>query len=194
MSEIEQLLRFFRTRDIFAGKALILMKAVALERADADDMMAVYAASEHFGEITVKFHAWDYRHRTVAVIYHVVNAVIGQRHEIITMIGVLGDDGFRRASAVRTSCVAVQRALEHAVSGGFECVLSFHFCAPFLVDKGEKSVFSGPRTRPYFSASNARISSSSTSMSSMKWRSSLEKTLSSQQRERRFIGTPILFM
>ena len=123
---VEQRLSVLGLLDAQALKALILRIAVALQRADADDVMAAHAPGMHLGKVAVHLHSGQNGHRPVAKILPIVNAMVGQRHEIIAMVGMHGDDLLGRSLTVGARRVAVQRSLEHLISVFFKGSLSFH--------------------------------------------------------------------
>ena len=124
---VQQRLRVLGFAQAQALEALILLEAVALRlfRADADDMVAVDVRPARAGHIAVHLHAGDDGQRRVAVIGEVIIAVIGQRDEIIAVLGVLLQHLLGRSPAVRAGGVAVKGALQQ-LPGVDKGSLTFH--------------------------------------------------------------------
>ena len=118
---VENWLEFKLILQLAALELLVLRKAVALDRADADRVEAVHAAGTE--NVAIDLHAGNNRDRQIRVIFEIVLAMVGERQEIIAVLHVLGDDLFGRALSVGASGVAVQTALEHAVLAGKRLLL-----------------------------------------------------------------------
>ena len=103
------------------GVGLVLLKAVAVLAGGADGYN-VETMHALVGEVAVDLHAGQDGDLFVGVVLVIIDAVVGERQEVIAVLHMEADDVLGAHRAVGARGVAMQAALEQAGAAGESCL------------------------------------------------------------------------